>query len=86
MEIRIKDFRTDLEKRQNAFDNLLKKAVIGTVAKIRFEGKVFKVEKVESLDSNISKLKIKGYKHGFDGDCLAFDTGLLHDAELVKIL
>jgi len=80
------DLRTDQEKRQDAFDDLLKKAPIGTAAKIRFEGNVFKVEKVESLEPNISILKIKGNKHGFDGDDLVFNINVVTDTELLKVL
>lgn len=80
------DFRTDQEKKQDAFENLLKNADVGTVAKIRFEGNIFQVEKVESLDLKISRLKIIGKKHGFDGEALTFDINVVTDAELLEVL
>lgn len=86
MEKNVVNFRNGKEKRQDAFEDLIKNASVGIVAKIRFEGNIFQVEKIESLSPKVSKLKIIGNRHGLDGDILAFNINVETDAELLKVL
>ncbi len=83
---KLQDFRTGQEKRQDAFADLLKNADVGTMAKIRFEGNIFQVEKLVSLNPNVSELKIIGNRHGFDGNNFAFNINVETNAELLKVL
>lgn len=89
METKTEDFRTDQEKRQDAFDKFVEKSIVGTKAKIIFVGDEFKVRLAGRRNQdgmNLVKLKILGNRHGMDGGFLEFVLGFPNDSELLKIL
>lgn len=82
------DFRTDQEKRQDAFDEFVAKGRADTLAKIIFAGDEYKVRLVgrrEQDDINLVKLKIIGNRHGMDGGFLEFNLDIPNDSELLTI-
>ncbi len=84
----IKSLKTELEIRQDAFDEYVGKGSEGTLAKIVFAGVEYKVKLVgrrEQDGMNLVKLEIIGKRHGMDGKFLEFNLGVPNDSELLKI-
>ncbi len=88
MEIK-KDFRTDQEKRQDAFNDLLKNGNIGQCAAINFCDDFFFVKLIKRREQDnmrLIKFKILGDRHGMDGPNLEFNLDSLDNTELIELL
>jgi len=88
-EVITEDLRTDVEKRQDAFDGFLKEAQVGALAKIVFCGDRFKVKLLSrNLDSEVKTVSfaIIGNRHSYEGKNLVFNLDVPDDSELIKIL
>ena len=89
MESMTEDYRTDQEKRQDAFDDLLFHGRIGQKAVILFAGDEFKVKLIKRREQDgmkLVKFKILGDRHSMDGPNLEFNLGIEDDSELLEII